>query len=353
MQKQNITGFFSKIQNARRKVISGQIELTYRCNLSCIYCFCKGSEEKNKELKTNEWKKIIDQIHDEGCLQLCFTGGEPFLRPDFLELYAYAKRKGFLITIFTNGHFFTDKIINYLKKSPPYVLRISLDSLERDIYEKITGVSGSFDAVMNSIKRAIDARLTFDIKMKCLKINKTQLMDVYNFTKQLFGSESHRFSYGFSVFPRFNGDKSPCKHRLSPKELISLWKKYDKEILEHEKIRINSDEYCLKQTTDNLYFCTSWKSYFFINPYGYLRFCLLTDDFSVDVRHIGFKDSFHGIVPGLINQKKADRKSKCYGCRIKSFCFSCPARAYLEKGDKKASVEYYCKTAREMVRSMA
>ena len=108
MEEINPSYFYAKIfSNKRRYPSSGQIELTYRCNLNCVYCFCKGYKEENKELSTIEWKKIIREIHKEGCFSLIFTGGEPLMRDDFLELYLYAKQKGFIITIFTNGQLLT------------------------------------------------------------------------------------------------------------------------------------------------------------------------------------------------------------------------------------------------------
>ena len=86
-----------------------QIELTYRCNLNCVHCYCV-EEDKGKELGTKEVKIILDDLKKEGCLWLALSGGEPLMRKDFLEIYAYAQKKGFLITLFTNGQLFNKKI---------------------------------------------------------------------------------------------------------------------------------------------------------------------------------------------------------------------------------------------------
>ena len=58
---------------------------------------------RSRELRTEEHFRLLDELADAGGLWLLFTGGEIFARPDFLEIYLYAKRKGFLITLFTNG----------------------------------------------------------------------------------------------------------------------------------------------------------------------------------------------------------------------------------------------------------
>ena len=93
-------------------------ELTYRCNLDCLHCYCKGMHRE--ELNFKEICLYLDMLKSEGCIFLLFTGGDPFIRSDFLDIYNYAKGKGFFITIFTNGTLINSKIISHLKKNPPY-----------------------------------------------------------------------------------------------------------------------------------------------------------------------------------------------------------------------------------------
>jgi len=118
MKKIQSSLFYHRLHNKKEHFpLSGQIALTYRCNLDCIYCFCKGLETEHRELTTAEWKAILDEISQEGCLDLCITGGDPLIRRDFLEIYSYAKARGFIITIFTNGQALTPKIVDYLVDS--------------------------------------------------------------------------------------------------------------------------------------------------------------------------------------------------------------------------------------------
>ena len=120
---------YLKLRDRKEQMpVSGQIELTYRCNLDCVQCYCDGMEYGGsrsqvvgnryqvEELKIKEWKRILDEIHKEGCLFITFTGGDPLVREDFIELYSYAKEKGFVISIFTNAYGFSDETIDYLVK---------------------------------------------------------------------------------------------------------------------------------------------------------------------------------------------------------------------------------------------
>ena len=136
MKKNNLGRLFHRLMNKKEHYPwSGHIDLTYRCNLNCIHCYCKGSEDKDKELSTAEWKKILDEIHREGCIWLTFSGGDPLVRDDFLELYSYAKKKGFIITIFTNGHEVSKKVVNHLVKSPPFSMEITLNGITTNTYD--------------------------------------------------------------------------------------------------------------------------------------------------------------------------------------------------------------------------
>ena len=165
--------FFYRLQNKKRYFpFNGQIELTYRCDLNCVHCYCKGSEDKDRELTAKEWKKILDALQEEGCLNLCLTGGEPLIRKDFLEIYSYAKSKGFIITLFTNGQAVPPKVIDYLVKSPPFSIEITLNGITKRTYESITQIPGSFLKVMKTINALKEKKLPLVLKSNCLKQNK-------------------------------------------------------------------------------------------------------------------------------------------------------------------------------------
>jgi len=133
---------------AKRIPITGSFELTFRCNLSCAHCYCNlppnDQDTIEKELSTEEVFNILDQIAEAGCLWLLITGGEPLLRPDFFEVYTYAKKKGFIITLFTNGTLITPEIADYLVQWPPFKVEITLYGVTSETHESVTGIPGSF-----------------------------------------------------------------------------------------------------------------------------------------------------------------------------------------------------------------
>jgi len=330
----------------------GQIELTYRCNLNCIHCYGKGSENKNNELTTQEWKRILDEIHKQGCLWLCLTGGEPLIRDDFLEIYSYAKAKGFIVTIFTNGLLLTGKIVDYLQKSPPLSIEITLNGITETVYESITQMKGSFKRAISVIKELANKNLNLILKSNCLKQNKDEIHKIKNFAEELLGKTKgrHSFKYDPIIYPRLNKDAAPCNYRLTPEELLEV-KRSDSEIWEEYERRLCSDFPDLGSDKQILYRCNIWLTQFFVNPYGRLKFCQLLDKFSVDLRKQSFRDGFYNVFPQVLGER-FKTNSKCKDCSLRPICYTCPARAYLETGDEGAPVEYFCKLAKATAEQM-
>ena len=368
MKNKNPSFFYKSFHNKKEPYpFQGQIELTYRCNLNCVHCYCKGSEDKERELSTLEWKKIIDEIHKEGCLWLAVTGGEPLVREDFLEVYSYAKSNGFIVTLFTNGQGFTDKIIDYLAKSPPHSIEITLNGLSRNTYESITQVAGSHDKVIHAIKRLDKEKLPLIIKTNCLKQNKHEIAEIKKWTENFLGKNAennvtcdlrpatcdikkYNFKYDPMIYPRLNGDKTPTDYRLSFEEMLEI-KKQDPDMWKQHEKCLEGASADFQRDRSFLYRCTAWTRQFFINPYGKLKFCQFSEKFSADLRKTSFKEGFYHRFPQLLNEEfKTD--SECKDCLFRAMCYHCPARAYLETGDEEAPVPYYCELAKATAQQM-
>ena len=82
-----------------------EISLTDRCQCRCGHCFAAIQQplsEKN-ELNTEEIKMLIDDFSQLRVNEVCFSGGEPLLRHDILEIVSHAHRKGLVSRLITNG----------------------------------------------------------------------------------------------------------------------------------------------------------------------------------------------------------------------------------------------------------
>lgn len=131
---------------------------TYRCNSSCGKCD-KGPLPGNvPEMSTGELLKIIGQLSDLKVSAIDFTGGEPLLRGDILELISKASSSRMFTHLSTNGWLLTPELSGRLIASGVDSVNISLDSPDPLSVDASTGVSGSFDRIINGIRNIIAAR---------------------------------------------------------------------------------------------------------------------------------------------------------------------------------------------------
>ena len=155
-------------QSGKRAPMQVSIEVTRRCPLECQHCYNNlpmgDQAARSREMTTEEHFKMLDELVEMGCFWLIYTGGEIFARKDFLDIYTYAKKKGFLITLFTNGTLITEKIADYLVEWPPFAIEITLYGRTRETYEALTQIPGSYDRCLRGIKLLARARIAGQVE---------------------------------------------------------------------------------------------------------------------------------------------------------------------------------------------
>ena len=129
-----------------------QVELTRNCNFRCKFCFenC-DAKDTYQDKPPEKWKKVMDDLYDLGIKKIHFSGGENFLYPYFTEILKYAKEKGFINLINTNGSI---DISNILPYSDEFVF--SLHGY-KEVNDEITGFKGSFERTIHNIEIALKA----------------------------------------------------------------------------------------------------------------------------------------------------------------------------------------------------
>lgn len=327
---------------SQRIPISGSIEVTARCNLKCAHCYINlpinDKVAQQKELSPKEWYNILDQMADEGCLWLLITGGEPFIRPDFLDIYTYAKEKGFLITLFTNGVTITPRIADYLAEWRPFAVEITIYGRTQETYERVTGVSGSYTRCIKAIELLIDRKIPLDLKSVIMTLNKHELSGM----KQYAESLGVDFRFDPILNMRVDGSKNPSKFRLSPEEIVEL------DLADEERMK-KLYEFCDKflgppSDSDYIYQCGAGLSNFHIDPYGQLSICIISRFPSYDLRQGSFQKGWREFIPEVRAQKWI-RETPCKTCELISLCGQCPGFAQMENADQEEPVQYLCQIA--------
>ena len=194
-----------------RAPFTAGFELTAKCNLNCVHCYAKP-DRNHQDFSTEDFKNIFDTLVDRGLLDCYFTGGEIFTRPDFEELYVYAKKKGVLISLLSNITLLSQKHIDLFKEYPVEVISTSMYGYSEESYEKVTGVKGSYKKFMNALELLQKNDIKYELKFVAMEQNIDDLYKVRQFGNDL----GVPMVVILDVHPMSNGSLEPVAFRLTP-----------------------------------------------------------------------------------------------------------------------------------------
>jgi radical SAM protein with 4Fe4S-binding SPASM domain len=328
--------FSDKIER-QRIPLSGGIALTHRCNLACLHCYAKDNAgekgERGRELSTEQWKKIIDEIREAGCLYLLITGGEPLLRDDFVVLYAYAKQQGFLVTIFSNGTLVSGETIDLFRRLPPRRLEITLYGASAATHDRVTGVPGSYLRCRRGIEMLLAGGVHVALKSVLLTLNEHELSAMEKIARG-YGIE---FRFDAALFPSFAGDRSALDLRVSPERAVAM-EFANPEVLAEMRKFVKRFR---PSAADSLYPCSAGTTVFHVDPYGYLFPCLMVRKYSYPLRSGSFQQGWNETI-ATIKEMKITADSECRSCGQKMLCGYCPGFFEMENGSEQVLSPYLC-----------
>jgi radical SAM protein with 4Fe4S-binding SPASM domain len=299
-------------------------------------------EARNSELTYEEHCRLLDELADAGCLWLLYTGGEIFARKDFLDIYTYAKRKGFLITLFTNGTMLTPQIADYLAEWRPFSMEITLYGRTRETYERLTGVPGSYERCLRGINLLRERGLPLKLKSVAVTINKHEIRAMKQFAEEELGLE---FKFDAMMSPRIDCSQSPLAVRLTPEETVELDLQDPARVAEWQRFarQFQGPVHQPEQSAE-VYHCGGGISSLAVDPQGMMSICVLSHMDAYDWRHGGLREGWDDYLL-RVRRKKSVTLTKCRECAIKVICGMCPANGELENGDAEKPVDFLCHVA--------
>jgi radical SAM protein with 4Fe4S-binding SPASM domain len=328
----------------KRMPMDVSIEMTRRCPLECQHCYnnlAMGDlAARNRELTRQEYENILNELADMGVIWLLFTGGEIFARKDFLEIYTFAKQKGFLITLFTNGILINEKIADHLREYPPFAIEITLYGRTRETYEALTQLPGSYDRCMRGIRLLMERGLPLKLKTVGTRINAHEVVAMREFAEKELGVE---FKFDSLLNPRIDCSQAPLAVRLSPEEVVALDMHWPKLASEYRQL-LNQEIGVPATPSKTVYVCGGGVKSFAIDPYGHMSICVISHQETYDIRSGSVRQGWDQFLLN-IRRRERTRPSKCDACRVQSVCSSCPATGELEAGDQESPVDFLCEVA--------
>jgi MoaA/NifB/PqqE/SkfB family radical SAM enzyme len=323
--------------------ISGSLEVTMRCNLRCQHCYIpiehRGGR-KDRELSLAEIERILGEITDAGCLWLLLTGGEPLLRRDFMDIYIYAKRKGLILTLFTNGTLITPRIADTLAEWNPFNIEITLYGATQGTYERVTGIPGSYARCRRGIDLLLERKLPLGLKTMVMTLNRHELDRMKSFASNL----GVKFRFDPIVHAALDSSARPNALRLSPEEIVAIEKADpDRATLWPEQFRIKLASPPISDR--RMYLCAAGKQSFHIDGAGRLCVCMSARQPSYSLRSGSFQEGWVQFLPQVTARQYSSGFS-CLGCELRCICAQCPAMGELEHRDCERAVKFLCQVTK-------
>ena len=261
-----------------RPVSNLRVSLTPKCNLACIYCHKEGEDSPDEQVPAEEIAEILRVAAKFEIRSVKFTGGEPLIREDLLEIVRSVP-PGMESSLTTNGTLLAD-LAHGLREAGLHRVNVSLDSLNTETYKKITGTDCLSD-VLAGIDAALDAGLT-PIKLNMVVLDGINDTEIDDFLQYVRGNRN--LVLQLIELMHFNdcsyhGDLNGVEDSLASrsKEIITRRmhhrKKYCLDGAEVEVVRPrHNTEFCA--------FCNRIR----VTSDGILKPCLLRTDNHIDIR---------------------------------------------------------------------
>ncbi|HWP98641.1 MAG TPA: radical SAM protein [Syntrophomonadaceae bacterium] len=338
---------------ARRIPLSGQFEITPRCNLACKMCYIAnpGSDYNpaSQELSAADWIRLAEEAREAGMINLLLTGGEVFMRKDFRELYEALKGMGFLIKIYSNGTLIDSETAAWLGSIKPFQVEITLYGASAETYGKVTGHPEAFSKAISGI----DCLLKEGIP---LKLRTTVVRDNYrDFDEIARIAEERELKWGVVnyIMPvRKDTGRMSETYRLPPdlqieyetgvEEYFAGKQEDSRQSLDFEEF--SNDPYAAAPDEQlNAYKCLAGKTAFWITWRGEMTPCSSIDETGIYPLRSGFQTAWDGLKNFCDLTPVCE---ECVQCIYREKCMTCPARLKLETGSFDIKSSYLCELAK-------
>ncbi len=332
-----------------------EFEMTARCNNNCRQCYinlpASDPDAKKKEMTIGAIEKIAEQAASLGFLWWILTGGEPLLRKDFFEVYLMLKKKGFLVSVFTNAALVSDEHIRFFKKYPPRNIEVTIYGASENVYERVTRVRGSFKAFYKGLERLLQSGLNVQLKAMAMRSNLEEIPEIIQFCR-----EHTNNSFRIDPFLHLRYDRDRLRNaeikaeRLAPDEAVNVERFYPEKVA---ALKMGCERTNVRQATlpasIPIITCGAGNNGFTLSYDGWLRLCmpLCHPDFMHDLKSHPLKEAWLQFIPRLLSKQTKNKEliERCGICSIRSLCQWCPAVSFLETGKVDAFIEPFCLSA--------
>jgi radical SAM protein with 4Fe4S-binding SPASM domain len=337
--------------------ISGTFELTARCNFNCPMCYIHLQQDdidaRGRELTAQQWIELGRQAKEAGMVFLLLTGGEPFVRKDFFEIYDALKKMGLLVSINSNGSMLKGEVLRKLLENPPHRINITLYGGCSDTYKNMCGLN-AFDTVVENIRALKQAGVDVRLNLSITPYNCQDIEKIYAISQEL-NVHVKASSYMYPAI-RVHSDYG-CNDRLSPEDAAKYMVEWDRLRLSREEFNAKAQAFKNHTATferecsadlDEGVSCRAGTTSFWMTWDGRMLPCGMMPDPAVYPLETGFQAAWQQLrkETALIRMPK-----ECTACPNRKVCSVCAAICLTETGGYQERPGYVCRMTQGVIRN--
>ena len=301
---------------------------TNACNMYCDHCYREAGCKAEEELSTSEAKTMLEQIARAGFKIMIFSGGEPLLRPDILELVAYATKLGLRPVFGTNGTLITLDMAHKLKAAGAMGMGISLDSMDAKKHNEFRKFPNAWEGAVQGMKNCREAGLPFQIHTTVMDWNSHELEAMTDFAVEL-GAVAHHFFFLVPTGRAKTIEAESLRAEQYEAVLTRIMKKQQEVDIELKPTCAPQFMRIAAQMGVKTRFrrgCLAGTAYCIISPRGKVQPCAYLNMELGDVRETRFDELWKNSEV-LNTLRTLEYKGGCGSCEFKRVCGGCRARA--------------------------
>jgi radical SAM protein with 4Fe4S-binding SPASM domain len=320
--------------------------MTTACNLSCIHCHTSGGERTTDELTTQEARRMLDQLAQMDAFRMmAFTGGEPLVRADLLELMAYSQALGFANTMATNATLIDDAVARRLRKYGLVIAAVSLDGLDAATHDYVRNQPGAFDAALRGIQALRRAGILLHINITAMGYNLNQVEALTALVDEL--GTGILLMYQLVPVGRGRGIGNAALDLGANERLIRFMaqaQRTTRAIMEPvagpqywpfllQQAGIRKGPF-LGLAERVFHGCSAGRGFVYIKPNGEVWPCPFIEVNCGSLREAPFREIWNGsAVFRDLRERETRLKGRCGDCQYRRLCGGCRGRAWATTGD--------------------
>lgn len=343
------------------------IELTERCNNRCIHCCVNQPEDdpalKSREMDTAFVKSLLKQAAERNFASVRFTGGEPLLRDDFVELYLYARSLGLAVILFTNARLLTSDLAKLFSERPPRrPVEVTIYGMSESTYNVVAGQRGAFQEFWRGIHLLKEYDVPFVVKLCILPQNRHELPIMEAFSRELPSMKDKVPDLILGLHLRSRRDsliknQTIKRLRLSPQEIVNILTRDPERYIASNKEFV---EKFMKKLGDRIFSCGAGKN-LYVDAYGQAKMCAslqhpemqypLSPEAHYRINPQSELSAFDYVQKEFFPEKRKLHSQnpaflqRCAICFLGGGCNQCAANSWSEHGTLDTPVEYFCEIA--------